>query len=208
MRSMKKKVFLAAVAISLVAIISMGTLAWFQAEDSVENIFQVSTESGSTTPDFDIELFEHKADSTGRLSNEEVDENTYLAIAPGANLYKDPTVRNTGKYDQWVRIKITLPEYAAWEAALGADYDFSVILKNVSSEWTLDNDTVGTDTLVYYKNTKLAPNGTSNLFTGVEIPSGFAVENMPATFNLNLVAEAIQYENTGATAQAAFTNWN
>lgn len=209
MKLTKKKVFVTALALCLVAIISVGTLAWFQATDEVTNYFQVSTDS-EQKPDFKLDLFEHEADEDGKISDTEVDENTYDNVAPGDKLFKDPTVRNDGQYDMWVRVKVTLNDYAAWEAVLGDGYDFSAILTGVSTDWSLDRSTVGTDTLVYYKDAKLAVGDTSTLFTGVEIPGEeFTVDNMPTEFNLKLVADAIQSDNTGTSAQAAFANyWN
>ena len=143
MKLTKKKVLVIALAVSLISIMSLGTLAWFQASDSVTNIFQVTTDDQTQRPDFKLELFEHKLDTaTGQLGTEEVKTNTYPHIAPGSVLPKDPTVRNSGSYDQWVRIKATLTGYADWETALGADYDFNAILSNVSTDWSLDGTTI------------------------------------------------------------------
>ncbi len=204
MKMTKKKVFVAALAVCLVAILSLGTLAWFTASDDVTNIFKVSTDE-EQKPDFKLDLFEHELLEDGTLGEDEVDTNTYENVAPGDPLPKDPTVRNDGQYGMWVRISVTLEDYAAWEAILGDDYDFSAILTGVSTDWTIDTDTIGTATLVYYKNTELAVGGTSTLFTGVKIPGEqFTVDNMPTQFNLKLVADAIQSDNTGETAQAAF----
>lgn len=209
MKMTKKKVFVAALAVCLVAILSLGTLAWFTATDEVENVFKVSTDS-EQKPDFKLDLFEHEADEDGKVSDTEVEANTYDNVAPGDVLYKDPTVRNDGQYDMWVRISVTLDDYAAWEAILGTDYDFSAILTGVSTDWSLDRSTVGTGTLVYYKDAELAVGDTSTLFTGVAIPGEeFTVANMPTEFNLTIVADAIQSDNTGNSAKAAFdTYWN
>lgn len=210
MKMTKKKVFVAALAVCLVAILSLGTLAWFTATDEVENVFKVSTDSQTQKPDFKLDLFEHELLADGSLGNNEVETNTYTNVAPGDPLPKDPTVRNDGQYDMWVRISVTLEDYAAWEAILGNDYDFSEILTGVSTDWSLDRSTVGTDTLVYYKDAELAVGDTSTLFTGVTIPGEeFTVDNMPTQFNLKLVADAIQSDNTGTNAQSAFVNyWN
>lgn len=209
MKLTKKKIFVTALVVCLVAIISLGSLAWFQASDAVTNRFTVSTEDTNQRPDFALDLYEHNILANGTLGTEEVAANAYTHIAPGANLAKDPTVRNAGQYDMWVRIKVTLTDYSAWETALGNDYDFSAILAGVSADWTLDSTTVGTDTLVYYKNTELVAGAESTLFTGVVVPGAFTVDTIPVEFNLNLVAEAIQSDNTGTNPQEAFNNyWN
>ena len=50
MKLTKKKVFVAALAICLIAILSFGTLAWFSAGDSVKNEFYVA-DSTEKDPD-------------------------------------------------------------------------------------------------------------------------------------------------------------
>jgi predicted ribosomally synthesized peptide with SipW-like signal peptide len=207
MKMTKKKVFVVALAVCLVAIISMGTLAWFTATGTVDNKFQVSTATGEQYADFKLEIFETKVLPDGTLGTDEVNANEYTHIAPGDELDKDPTVRNAGQYDMWVRINVTLDNYTTWEDVFGQGYDFSTILTGVSAEWTLDATSVGTNTLVFYKNTVLAPTEESTLFTGVKIPTEFTVENMPTEFNLKVVGEAIQAANTGTTAQQAFLNF-
>ena len=67
MKLTKKKVFVAALALSLIAIISVGTLAWFQATDEVTNYFQVSTDDETQKPDFKLDLFEHNVLPDGTL---------------------------------------------------------------------------------------------------------------------------------------------
>lgn len=207
MKMTKKKVFVAAIAVSLVAILSLGTIAWFQYTDTVDNIFKVTADDSDQNPDFKLDLFEHDVLDDGSLGTSEVDTNTYDHIAPGDNLSKDPTVRNDGQYDQWVRIKVTLSNYADWQTVMGNGYDFSTILTGVSTDWTLDTTTVGTGTLIYYKATPLTAGSTSTLFTGVNVPSEFTVDNMPLEFHLNVVAEAIQSANTGSSAKSAFENY-
>ena len=228
MRITKKKIFVAALAVCLIAILSFGTLAWFTAEDTVTNKFMVTTSDSNGTPDFSVEIFEHKVDSeTGKkVSNEEVEGNIYKNILPGSKVDKDPTVRNTGLYDQWIRVKVTLSNYDVWCDALanGGLYDFSGILKTIGSEWLHDpatdrafNADVTTATFTYYlKDPLLAAknNGgiadTATLFTSVEIPTAFTEDNMKFTgtqngvFDISIVAEAVQKENIADTCKAAF----
>ena len=210
MKLTKKKVFVIALAVCLIAVASVGTLAWFTDTASVENIFMVSTDDQTQKPDFKLDLYEYEADENGKISETKVYSNTYENIAPGDKLSKNPTVSNDGQYDMWVRVSVTLDNYATWEAILGDGYDFSAILTGVNADWTLDSSSVGTATLIYYKNTKLAVGETSTLFTGVEIPGEeFTVDNMPTEFNLNIVADAIQFDNTRETAKTTFDEfWN
>ena len=228
MKLSKKKIFVVSLAVCLIAILSFGTLAWFTAEDTATNKFMVSTSDTNGTPDFSIQLFEHKVDSeTGKkVSNEEVESNTYKNILPGSKVDKNPTVRNTGAYDQWVRVKVTLSSYDVWCDALanGNLYDFSEILKTIGGEWSHDpatdrafNADLTKATFTYYLNEPLLAaknNGgvadTATLFTSVEIPTGFTEDNMKfagvesGVFDISLVAEAVQKENIADSAKAAF----
>ena len=207
MKLTKNKVFVAAFAICLMALISVSTLAWFQATDEVTNFFQVSTD-GEQKPDFKLDLFEHKLLEDGTLGKEEVASNTYIHVAPGDVLHKDPTVRNAGQYDQWVRVKINLYEYKAWEAVLGEGFHFNKYFVNFDEAWVIDERTAGTDTLVFYYNAKLvAGEKTLPIFEAFEIPVEFTVDNMPGKFKLNIVAEAIQADNTGDNAKDAFAKY-
>lgn len=203
MKMTKKKVFVTALALSLVAILSVGTLAWFQATDKVDNYFQVTTDGIGGGPDFSLELFEHEYDGE-QLTGTEVKENTYKDILPGDELPKDPAVRNTGSYDQWVRAKVTLVYFEEWEAVLGNDFDFSKYIVGVNHAWVLDETTKGTDTLVFYYNAKLGESEESQIFKAFHIPEEFTVDNMPTKFKLTIVGEAIQADNTGDSAKAAF----
>ena len=215
MKMTKKKVFVVALAICLLAVLSVGTLAWFTDKDEVDNYFQVSTDQAQK-PNFRITLYETEVDPTtnqfgdanGNGVIDKVKGNTYTNILPGDVLPKDPTVRNDGQYDQWVRIKVTLNDYDKWQAALGTDFDFRTLF-SVSTSWSFDtiitNETDKTLTLVYYLDSKLTVGSTSDaLFDTVTIPSDFTVDNMPTDFNLKIVAEALQAEHTGTDAKSAF----
>ena len=59
MKMTKKKVFLAALAVCLVAIISMSTLAWFSDSDQVNNEFLIADSDDNTADDiFNIDVWE------------------------------------------------------------------------------------------------------------------------------------------------------
>lgn len=233
MKLNKKKVFVVALAISIVAILSMSSLAWFTASQSVENIFQVSTTDDDQTPDFSITLYENIVDpDTGKQidSNNDgvIDElditttgNTYTSIAPGDRLDKNPTVVNTGAYDQYIRITVTLNDADKWIPLLNTvGLDVEDVIEgynpNGVAVWRseiVDGDyTDGTVVNEYYLNTKLLPNQSATLFTGIHIPDDFTIENVKefaGEFNMTIVADAIQADNTGDNAYDAFDlYWN
>ena len=211
MKMTKKKVFVTALAICLIAIISMGTLAWFNASDSITNEFKIADSDGDGTPDFSVDVWENDpADPTVK----DQDGVTYTDIAPGDKLAKNPTVENTGDYDQWIRVYVTFDDWAVIEAACqnqGISSDVRTWLDVDATAWTADNNATvvanNTVTYVYYLNSKLAKDQTAVLFNNVTIPGDFEQEDMKFTsgnFTITVKAEALQADNTGDTAQAAF----
>ena len=219
MKLNKKKVFVAALAVCLVAIISMGTLAWFSDSDFVKNDFMI-TDSTVTNPDevFSVDIYETKVDADGNVVTdangkpETTDAgNTYDNIAPGDVLTKDPTVKNTGTYNQWVRVKVTLTNAENW-LALFKKYNLTLndLFTNIDSDaWVgVEDYTIngGAMTFTYYLKDQLAPNQTVTLFDKVTIPTIFDQTDIYAVkeFALTFVAEAVQVENTKDNAVDAF----
>ena len=220
MKFNKKKVFVSALAISFIAILSFGTLAWFTDSDSIKNDFMI-TDSTVTNPDdvFSVDIYETKIDENGNVvvdtatGNPETTDagNTYKNIAPGDVLTKDPTVKNTGTYNQWVRVKVTLTNAENW-LALFQKYNltFDDVFTNIDSDaWVGVEDytiTGGAMTFTYYLKEQLAPNRTVTLFEKVTIPEIFDQTDIYAIkeFSLSFVAEAVQVENTKDNAYDAF----
>lgn len=208
----KRKVFVVALALCLVAILSTGSLAWFNATDTITNEFKVATSQDDPTKvDFSIDVFEHNPDGS-----ENQNGLTFDAILPGMTYAKDPTVKNTGFYNEYVRVFVTVSDAAAWTAAC-AKYgitDLTTIFGGyVDAKWTLGTVTPDTeaDTLTYeyYLNRVLSKGGDEVLFTSVTIPYQFTVEDMETLldFTLTVKAEAIQADalpDTVTDAQGAF----
>ena len=219
MKFNKKKVFVSALAVSLIAILSFGTLAWFSDSDFVKNDFMI-TDSTVTNPDevFSVDIYETKVDADGNVVTdangkpETTDAgSTYDNIAPGDVLTKDPTVKNTGTYNQWVRVKVTLTNAENW-LALFKKYNLTLndLFTNIDSDaWVgVEDYTIngGAMTFTYYLKEQLAPNQTVTLFDKVTIPEIFDQTDIYAVkeFALTFVAEAVQVENTKDNAVDAF----
>ena len=222
--SNKKKVFVVAVAVCLIAILSLSSLAWFSDADEVTNQFMVSTSEDPADPDdiFSVDVWED-TDGDGEPDVGEGDDTvgeTYEHIYPSQELIKEPHVENTGIYDQWIRVNVTVTDADAWIALCnkyaedGKPYDLAQIFGGHDETlWTRDfvegyDATENTLTYVYYLNEKLAPEADVVLFETVTIPSCFDqydLATLAGGFELNIVAEAVQADNTGATAQEAFT---
>ena len=219
MKMNKTKVFVVALAICLVAIMSFGTLAWFTDNDASENKFFV-TNSDETDPEkiFSVDV---KEEVEGSDNDEDNYEFTHLV--PNQTVEKKPYVINTGAYDQWVRATVTITDYNAFKAALGEDYVMETVFGRINPEWIFDskitNETAdnnaGTISYVFYLNRVLSADATSDkntsvLFESVTIPKELTKEDFaaPSTlsdgFSIKVFAEAIQSDNTAGNAKAAF----
>ena len=211
----KKKLLSLALVVIMIAVLSFGTLAWFNDSDSVKNEFHIATSDDSSDPDdiFSVDLWEKTPDN----EKEQVGH-TYEKILPGSNLTKAVNVENTGAYDQYIRVVVTLSDGKAWLKVLGAGYDLdSIFFGHDESKWTRSVGTIVGDEIiyVYYLNEKLAPTKTATLFTNVKIPTFLTQEDMAKLgggFELTIRADAIQTENLGDgvdTAAEAFAaaNW-
>lgn len=208
MRMTKKKVFVAALAVCLVAVLSMGTLAWFSDSDSVTNKFMIADSESDPNEIFSVDVWENTPDG-----DKDQDGYEYKDILPGDQLKKEVYVENTGAYDQYIRVKVTVNNADAWIAALGNGYDLgTMFLGHDETKWTRYevgeyNGTNNTYTMVFYLNEKLAPNATVNLFETVEIPRQLTQQQMSfvgGQFDLTILAEAVQTENVGDSAYEAF----
>lgn len=215
MKMTKKKVFVVALVVSLVAVMSMGSLAWFSAQDSVSNKFYVA-DSEVEDPDeiFSVKVYEEK--------DGEAYENgiVYDNILPGDELEKIAIVKNTGHYDQYIRVTITISNKNVWKTIIkenGGDFMSYDVRQHFvgfdSSKWDLVHSVVsyptGEDTIqyvLYYKDV-LKSGESFNVFTAVKIPEAmtqYDAARLSGGFTIDVKAEAVQTENVGSTAFEAF----
>jgi predicted ribosomally synthesized peptide with SipW-like signal peptide len=209
MKITKKKVFVSALIICLLAIVSMSTLAWFSASDSVKNEFYVA-DSGDHTDDpdaiFSVAVWEKTPES-----DKDTDGYTYNEILPGAKLTKEAHVENTGYYSQYIRAIVTISDANAWLAAVEGIDMAEVFLGFDESVWTnisMEHDTTA-DTLTYvlYYDGILESGKDITLFNQVKIPESLTVAQAAAfagDFSITVKAQAVQTENVGANAYEAF----
>ena len=125
----KKKIFVVALAVCLLAILSMSSLAWFSAKDSVKNNFYVADSTDNNPEDiFSVDVYEkHDYDNDGDL-DEFQSGISYKDVLPGDELEKIAIVKNTGYYDQYIRVIITMSDAANWKAILGNEFGEAAIL--------------------------------------------------------------------------------
>lgn len=223
MKMTKKKVLVIALAVCLVATLSMGSLAWFNAQDSVTNNFYIADSTDNNPDDiFSVDVYE-MYDSDGDNVEEEYQVGiSYDEILPGDVLAKNAIVKNTGYYDQYIRVIITISDKAVWKSIVestDADFDTYDIRQHFtefdSSKWDLVNSTMDNSgesiQYVLYYNEKLASGDSFSVFTGVEIPEAMTQEHASHFdddgewgFTIDIKAQAVQTENVGATAAEAF----
>ena len=216
----KKKLLSLSLVVIMIAILSLSSLAWFNDSDSVKNEFHIATSDDPSNPDdiFSVDLWEPvDEDGDGTPEKEQVGLE-FENILPGSTFDKKPTVENTGAYDQYIRVVVTLSDANAWVEALGYGYDLSTIfVGHDETLWTRSQGSHVGDELVYvyYLNEVLEPGKTAVLFEQVKLPTSLTQEQMAklnGSFELTIRADAIQTENLGEgvdTAAEAFSaaNW-
>lgn len=144
---MKKKILsICLVAVIAVMAIAGASLAYFTAKDDATNVFTIGS--------VDIELIEstlHRADwGNGEFSDEEIEKDAegyqdYLAeqvIMPGVAVNKMPYVKNTGKSDAFVRIRVMIPTALDLDILNSSMYCSSALEK----EFTTDVDWANPET--------------------------------------------------------------
>ncbi len=212
----KRKVFVVSLAICLVAILSLGTLAWFTDEDSVVNNFYVGDTNAGADEVFGIDLWE-EADMNGdgnitddeRFGKGTKDDGgiVYENILPGQALDKDPYFTNTGIHSQYLRAIVTVSEADVLKQAMTpADSSNSEwfkpdrLLPGTNEKWSLaytfytDEDTI---VLVYYYTEALEAGATTEkLFDAVVIPTGLTKELAAEmdNFSVTILGQVIQSE--------------
>ena len=212
MKGTKKKVLLASLAVCLLALLSARTLAWFTDSKEVVNEFKIATSEDTEKDDiFSVDVWENTPEG-----EKDEDGFVYEDILPGDVLKKEANVENTGYYDQYIRVTVTVSDAAAWQSALnttkvprleqivdGWDRNANVWVDN-SSEIVDDkivytmyyNGILQGDMESIYDNHK----NVVTVFTAVKIPQSLTVEQAVAfknNFAISVKADAVQTENLG-----------
>lgn len=216
----KKKLISLALVVIMVAILSFGTLAWFNDSDSVTNQFYVA-DSDDVSPDdiFSVDVYEEEdTDGDGTPDRKEDAGLVFEDVVPGQTLPKAPVVENTGKYDQWIKLTITFSSVKAWDVladgTVAGPIDLLSLAADFDSNWMVAEPlaTVG-DSYVYtfYLKNPLKAGTSVDVFTEVNIPTTldqndfFGIKD--EVIKLDIKAEAIQLE-LGDTVEAAFAALN
>ena len=175
---MKRKIFLLSVVAICLAIAAVGTLAYFNAEDTAHNVIT----SGSVK----IRLDEW-ADQ-GRTQPFE----DQTGVMPGTAATKIVEVANTGKSPAWVRVSVAV-------SVTAADGETPLPSAPVELDFNKQDWTDGGDGFYYY-NSPLAPGeSTAPLFTQVSFHNTMGNEYQNATATVDVFAQAVQTANNGDT---------
>ncbi len=215
----KKKLLSLAVVVIMIAILSMSTLAWFSDSESIKNDFMIADSEHDTADKiFSVDVWENTPDG-----DQNQDGYTYKDILPGDVLKKEAVVENTGYYDQYIRVTVTVSDAKAWMEVLGSVKapGLDQIVNGWDDEylWVLDSAVVdeANDAIVYtmYYNHILQGDITNDndyladtavVFTAVKIPASMTAEQAAAfqnNFNITVKADAVQTENLGIDPTAA-----
>ena len=179
---MKRKIFLLSVVAICLAIAAVGTLAYFNAEDTAHNVIT----SGSVR----IRLDEWAdADRTQPFEDR-------TGVMPGTAATKIVEVANTGKSPAWVRASVAV-------SVTGADGETTLPSAPVELDFNTRDWTDGGDGFYYY-NAPLAPGETTApLFTQVFFHDAMGNEYQNSSAKIDVNAEAVQTAHNGETAQEA-----
>lgn len=216
MSNTKKKVLTVAIAVCLIAIISLSTLAWFNAADDAQNNFYIANSEDDADEIFSVDVWEDdtEADTDGETKLEDMEiEN----IQPGDVIYKEVHIENTGYYDQYIRATITVSQATVWQKVYGIAATEVVPLTDIVQgvdmaavhTYTAKLDTTN-DTFVYelYYDKAIAAGDEIIVFETVTINENldrFQAAEMSGEFFIKVVADAVQVENVGDNVFEAFT---
>ncbi len=214
MKNKKLKLLVLALAVCLIAVASLGTLAWFTANDSVTNNFYIANSEDDPDAIFSVDVWED--DTLADPDGEEKIQGgiNYPNILPGDNLYKEVNIENTGSYEQYIRATVTVSDASVWQTIFGETYvPLEKLADNLNEKfdvWSVVYD-IAEDTLTYvlYYDSILPAEGEDivTLFTNIHIPEAinrFQAAELAGSFTISVVADAVQTKNVGDNASDAF----
>ena len=192
---MKKRLLALAVLMICLSLISLGTLAYFNAEDTAHNVIS----SGSVK----IELVEKTKGEDGTTVDFPADG--LKNVMPGTAASKIVTVKNTGDAAAYVRVRVGSAIYAAGETE-SLPLTITVGEETVdvlTMDYNTENWTKGEDGFWYYNKALKVGESTEALFETVTFHKlmGNAYQNSKAT--VDVAAQATQVANNGSSAVEA-----
>lgn len=172
---MKRELLIFSVLAICVAILAAGTIAFFNAEDTAHNVIT----SGSVN----IAVVETMLDGTELKA---FPEEGITGVMPGSTVSKIVSIRNTGRSDAWIRVRVSI-EVKDGE---GLPLDTGVVGFTVEGPWFN-----GEDGYYYYSEAVPAERETQVLFREVRFDPDMGNEYQNCTAYIKIEAEAVQTAN-------------
>ena len=173
---MKRKILCLSVIAIMLAILAAGTIAYFTAEGRARNVI--------TTGSVEIELKEWADENkTEPFKNLE-------GVMPNTTVTKIAEVKNIGKSDAWIRVKIQKSIELKYEGNPDTDL---VELNLNDTDWITDGE------YYYYKNALKPGETTTPIFTSVTFKAAMGNEYQGAKATVDIYAQAVQTANNPAT---------
>ena len=182
---MKKRMLTAALALCCLAVLATGTLAYFTAEETAQNVITM----GSLKMEL-VELDE-KGEPWEDVEN----------IVPGMEVTKEAFVKNTGTVDFYTRVKIT-KTFVPAQGEEKPELNTKLVRLDINEKYWEP----GNDGFYYYKKPVAPGEETKPLFTTVTFSTEMGNEYQNVKVKMDLDAQAVQSRNNGDSATKA-TGW-
>lgn len=173
---MKRKILCLSVIAIMLAILAAGTIAYFTAEGRARNVI--------TTGSVEIELKEW-ADENKTEPFKDLE-----GVMPNTTVTKIAEIKNIGKSDAWIRVKIQKSIELKYEGNPDSDL---VELNLNDTDWITDGE------YYYYKNALKPGETTTPIFTSVTFKAAMGNEYQGAKATVDVYAQAVQTANNPAT---------
>lgn len=205
----KKKLFSLALVVIMIATLSFSTLAWFTDKGSVQNDFSIA---GAGQEDaekiFSMDILEKGEDG------KPVEGMEFENVLPGDHHTKEAYITNTGSYEQYIRVTMTITDWDLIKKIVTIKMD-----DKFAENWHVDTKAVELDAdgnlytkghvvlnddgelvVVMYLTRKLAVGETVDIMDYVEISktatqADFADKAFKDGFQILIEADAAQTEN-------------
>ena len=182
---MKKRMLTAALALCCLAVLATGTLAYFTAEETAQNVITMGS--------LKMELVE--------LNEEGKPWTNVENIVPGMEVTKKAYVENNGSVDFYTRVKITKSFVPAQGDEL-PKLDTGLVELDLNEKYWER----GEDGFYYYREPVAPDEETEPLFTKVTLSTDMGNEYQNVQVIIDLEAQAVQSRNNGDSATKA-TGW-
>lgn len=206
----KKKLLSLSLVVIMIAILSFSTLAWFTHDDSATNDFTIGG-AGQNDPNkiFSVDV---KENVDGEA--QPVDKADFENILPGDHYKKEAYITNTGAYEQYIRVTMTVTDWKLIQNVVTINMDDAF-----ASNWQLDAGGVSVDNngvltaqtdasvnangelvVVMYLNKKLAVGETIDIMDYVSVSADATQDDFVAAgfadgFQIKIEADAAQTKN-------------